>query len=102
VKQEVRDNPDEKLKIKDLGISLEISWRHDMHKWAGIISWYAECTPFGVSGDSGARVCAVEDSQTVRLGIHIGRLITQENRSMFLGLGAWFVEGECHQLKLHF
>ena len=102
MKQEVRDTPDEKLKIKDLGISLQKLWRHDMHKWAGIVSWIAECTPFAAPSDSGALLYAVEDSQTVPLGIHIGCLTFQENRSMFLGLEAWFLEGECHQLKLHF
>ena len=102
MKQQVIDTPDEKLKIKDLGISLEKLWRHDMHKCAGIVSWVAECTPFADPGDNGALVYAVEDSQTLPLGIHIGRLTIQENCSMFLGLEAWFVEGECHQLKLHF
>ncbi|KAI4612126.1 uncharacterized protein J4E87_010316 [Alternaria ethzedia] len=88
VKQEVRDNPDEKLKIKDLGIPLEKLWWHDMHKWAGIVNWIAECTPFAAPGDSGALVCAVEESQTVPLGIHIGRLTFQEDCSILLGLEA--------------
>ena len=73
-----------------------------MHKWTGIVGWIAECTPFAAPGDSGALVYAVKESQTVPLGIHLGRLTFRENRSMFSGLEAWFVEGECHQLKLHF
>jgi len=43
----------------------------DIHRWVGMVKWF-DGMPFGVAGDSGALVYAMENSVKIPLGLHIG------------------------------
>jgi hypothetical protein len=69
----IKTTPTEDLKLDSLGITLEELMARDKYRWVGLVEWIAESEPSTDKGDSGALVYAIEDSQTVPLGIHIGR-----------------------------
>ncbi|CAN9216706.1 unnamed protein product [Alternaria alternata] len=69
----IKMTPTEDLKLDSLGITLEELMARDKYRWVGLVEWIAESEPSTDKGDSGALVYAIEDSQTVPLGIHIGR-----------------------------
>jgi len=75
----------------------------DIHRWVGMVQWF-DGMPFGVAGDSGALVYAMENSVKIPLGLHIGSPHESilENTSMFLCLDAYFLEARLLGLRLEF
>ncbi|KAI4703489.1 hypothetical protein J4E89_010065 [Alternaria sp. Ai002NY15] len=75
----------------------------DIHRWVGMVQWF-DGMPFGVAGDSGALVHAVDNSVKIPLRLHIGSPPESilENTSMFLCLDAYFLEARLLGLRLEF
>jgi hypothetical protein len=99
----MRSTPDEELKLDHLGITVDQLHDNDSHHWVGVVCWIDEASPFATHGDSGSLIYAVEDSQTIPLGIHMGRSQASiKPTSVFLGLEAFWTEGRYHGLELRF
>jgi hypothetical protein len=93
---------DDEMTLYSLGITLAQLFADDASLWVDVVTPVHECPPFSGPADSGALIYAVEDSQIVPLGVHLGKPVAKSDRSIFLAVEAFWIEGRYHGLDLQF
>jgi len=71
------------------------------YRWLGLVEWSAGQV-FTLPGDSGALVFAIQQTQVIPLGIHLGIASEYPGHSLFMGLESFVIEGKGLGLDLRF